>query len=99
MSRPIAYLVMCADLPHHGHVNLINYASQYGNVCIGLLTDSAVLSYKRAPIMTWRQRAFFLRELKNVSCVIPQVSFLELYNILIYRFQQRCVCMCVIYDV
>ena len=67
---------MCADLPHHGHIKLINYASQHGSVVIGLLTDSAVAAYKRKPIMTWEERALILRELRNVACVIPQVCHL-----------------------
>ena len=36
------YVGMCADLIHHGHLNIINNAKTYGKVIVGLLTDSAI---------------------------------------------------------
>jgi len=39
---------------------------------IGLLTDSAIASYKRVPYMTFKQREMIIESIKGVSRVIPQ---------------------------
>ena len=45
----VVYVGMCADIIHHGHLNIIREAKKHGNVMVGLLTDSAIASYKRLP--------------------------------------------------
>ena len=42
---------MSADLVHPGHLNILEKASEYGEVIVGLLTDEAIASYKRLPYM------------------------------------------------
>jgi phosphoenolpyruvate mutase len=71
MSKSV-YVGMSADLIHPGHINIINQAAQLGEITIGLLTDSAIASYKRVPFMTWDQRASVIRSIKGVVAVIPQ---------------------------
>jgi cytidyltransferase-like protein len=56
MKTDIVYVAMSADLIHVGHINLINHASNYGEVVIGLLSDESIQSYKRTPILNWDQR-------------------------------------------
>ena len=50
------YVGMCADLIHHGHLNIIKNAEKFGKVIVGLLTDSAIASYKRLPALKYNQR-------------------------------------------
>ena len=45
------YVGMSADILHKGHINLLNEASKYGTVTVGLLNDEAIKSYKREPII------------------------------------------------
>lgn len=66
------YVGMSADLIHPGHLNILSHASKLGNVTVGVLTDSAIASYKRLPYMTYEQRAEIVINLKQVSEVIPQ---------------------------
>jgi len=66
------YVGMSADLLHHGHLNIINQAKQYGEVTIGLLTDKAIASYKRLPALSYHQRKAIIESIKGVSEVIPQ---------------------------
>ena len=68
----IVYVGMCADLIHHGHLNIINNAKQYGRVVVGLLTDSAIASYKRLPALNYEQRKIVVENIKSVDEVIPQ---------------------------
>ena len=66
------YLGMSADLIHPGHLNIINKAATLGKVTIGLLTDSAIASYKKVPYMNYEQRKLIVENIKNVEKVIPQ---------------------------
>lgn len=71
-TRKIVYVAMSADLIHPGHVNIINNATKFGDVIVGLLTDKAIASYKRLPTMSFEQREIVVRNLKGVVNVIPQ---------------------------
>ena len=44
---------MSADIIHPGHMNILKTASEYGQVTVGLLTDKAIASYKKIPLMTY----------------------------------------------
>ncbi len=66
------YVGMSADMIHPGHLNIIKEASKLGDVIIGLLTDSAIASYKRLPSLTYEQRKVVVENIKGVSQVIPQ---------------------------
>jgi phosphoenolpyruvate phosphomutase / 2-hydroxyethylphosphonate cytidylyltransferase len=70
--RPQVYLGMSADLIHPGHVSIIQRASELGEVTIGLLTDSAIASYKRLPYMSFEQRFAVVSALSGVSKVVAQ---------------------------
>jgi phosphoenolpyruvate mutase len=66
------YVGMSADLVHPGHLNILNKAAELGQVTVGVLTDSAIASYKRLPYMNYEQRADIVSNLKAVFEVIPQ---------------------------
>ena len=59
------YIGMSADLIHPGHLNIIEVARQLGEVTIGLLTDSAIASYKRLPFMSFEQRKIVAENIKG----------------------------------
>ena len=66
------YVAMSADLVHPGHLNIINRASKLGKLTIGLLTDNAIASYKRVPVMEYKDRFQIISSIKGVSNVIKQ---------------------------
>ena len=70
--RKTVYVAMSADLIHHGHLNIISEARKLGDVTIGLLTDAAIASYKRVPLMTYEQRKAVIENIKGVTRVVPQ---------------------------
>jgi phosphoenolpyruvate phosphomutase len=70
--RKKVYVGMSADLVHPGHLNILSEAAQLGEVTVGVLTDSAIASYKRLPYMTFEQRSMIVASLKQVQNVIPQ---------------------------
>lgn len=66
------YVGMSADIVHNGHLHLLKEAAKLGEVTVGLLTDSAIASYKRMPFMTFEERKTVVENLKQVTRVIPQ---------------------------
>ena len=66
------YVAMCADVLHHGHINILNKAAELGSVTVGLLTDEAIHSYKRIPLLTYSERKILIQNLKSVTTVVPQ---------------------------
>ena len=72
MSKKIVYVGMSADLIHPGHINLLKNAAKYGDVVVGLLTDSAIASYKRVPFLNYQQREIVIKNIQGVKKVIPQ---------------------------
>jgi len=66
------YVGMSADLLHHGHLNIIGEAKKLGHVIVGLLTDEAIASYKRLPLIPYAQRKAIVENIKGVSEVVPQ---------------------------
>ena len=72
MSIKKVYVGFSADLIHHGHINIIDEASKYGEVTIGLLSDEAIKSYKRSPIINYESRKKVVESFKKVKNVIVQ---------------------------
>jgi phosphoenolpyruvate phosphomutase len=66
------YVAMSADLIHPGHLNILAEARKLGEVTIGLLTDSAIASYKRLPYLSYEQRKVVVENLVGVRRVVPQ---------------------------
>ena len=63
---------MSADIIHKGHLKIIKIASKRGIVIIGLLTDKAISTYKRIPIMNYKERKLIISNIKGVEKVIAQ---------------------------
>lgn len=68
------YLGMSADILHKGHINIINEGAKLGEVTVGVLTDSAIASYKRIPYMKFEDRCTIIKSLKGVKNVVAQES-------------------------
>ena len=66
------YIAISADILHHGHINLIKKASEYGNLIVGVLSDEAVATYKRFPVLDYEQRTFIISNIDGVKDVVPQ---------------------------
>ncbi len=66
------YVGMSADLLHHGHINIIDVARKKGEITVGLLTDGAIASFKRVPLIPFEQRKKIMENIRGVVRVIPQ---------------------------
>lgn len=63
---------MSADIIHPGHMNILKEASSYGEVIVGLLTDQAIASYKKIPLMSYEERFSIIDGIKYVSKIVKQ---------------------------
>ncbi len=66
------YIAMSADFIHAGHINIISKARELGEIIVGLLTDEAIATYKRLPVLNYEQRKILIENISGVSQVIPQ---------------------------
>ena len=74
-KKDLVYVPMVADHIHHGHINIIKVAKEYGHVIVGLMTDKAAASYKRLPLLNFKQRLEIIKNINGVDEVIPQDEF------------------------
>lgn len=65
---------MSVDLFHQGHLNIIKEAKELGRVVVGLLTDEAIASYKRLPLISFNERKVIVENIKGIDKVIPQTT-------------------------
>ena len=82
MKKTKVYVAMSADILHIGHLNIINEASKYGDLTVGVLTDKAIASYKRLPFLPFETRIKTVERIKGVKNVIPQETLDYTQNLL-----------------
>ncbi|MCM1320703.1 MAG: phosphoenolpyruvate mutase [Bacteroides sp.] len=75
------YLGLTGDVIHPGIINIISEGAKYGDVIVGLLTDSAIVSHKRLPYLTYEQREQVVSHICGVSEVIPQEEWSYVPNL------------------
>jgi D-beta-D-heptose 7-phosphate kinase/D-beta-D-heptose 1-phosphate adenosyltransferase len=68
------------DIIHRGHLELLNYASSYGLVRVGLDTDDRVKQFKgdSRPINLLEDRIYLMQNIKSVDSVVSFSSDEEL---------------------
>ena len=66
------YVGMVGDMLHAGHINIINTATALGDVTVGVLTDEAVVGYKRLPFLPYEERAHVLQNIVGIKAIVPQ---------------------------
>jgi len=61
----------CFDIIHRGHIELINYASQFGIIRVGLDSDERVKKSKGngRPFNTISDRVYVMKNIKGVDSV------------------------------
>lgn len=71
-KNKVVYLPLAVDFIHSGHINILKKASDYGKVTVGLLTDKAIASYKKIPLITFEERKKIVSGIKYVSHIVKQ---------------------------
>ncbi|MBQ6029650.1 MAG: phosphoenolpyruvate mutase [Treponema sp.] len=75
------YLGITGDIIHPGIINIIKEGAKLGDLTVGLLTDSAIVSHKRLPYLTYEQRKQVVENIKGVANVVPQEKWSYVPNL------------------
>lgn len=83
-ERKKVFMSIATDVIHGGHIEIINRASELGELTVGVLTDEVMASYKRFPLLSCEERMKIAAGLKGVSAVIKQgsISYKESLRVL-----------------
>ena len=82
MSKKTVYMCFSTDMVHSGHIEIIKKAEELGELTIGVLSDAAIASYKRFPLISFEDRKVLFENIAGVSRVIEQKE-LSYKNILL----------------
>ena len=72
LENRTVYMCFSTDMIHSGHIAIIKKAAKLGKLTIGVLSDEAVASYKRFPLMPFEERKSLVENINGVSRVIEQ---------------------------
>ena len=68
----VVYMCFSADILHGGHIAIIKKAARLGRLIIGVLSDEAVASYKRFPLIPCEERKALVGSIAGVAEVVEQ---------------------------
>ena len=83
-SRTV-YMCFATDIIHGGHIAIIRRAQRLGKLIIGVLSDEAVASYKRFPLVPEAERMRLFENIAGVSRVVEQKTLSYRENLEKYR--------------
>lgn len=72
MGDKKVYAAFSSDIIHEGILNVIAKAAELGELTVGILSDDAVASYKRVPLLDVEARMLVYGNLKGVANVVKQ---------------------------
>ena len=81
LENRTVYMCFSTDMIHGGHIAIIKKAQKLGKLIIGVLSDEAVASYKRFPLMPYAERKSLVENINGVCSVIEQKELSYCENI------------------
>ncbi|MGN0414077.1 MAG: phosphoenolpyruvate mutase [Agathobacter sp.] len=79
------YMGFSTDVIHGGHMSILKKAAGLGRLTVGVLSDTAVASYKRFPLIPFNQRKELLENIQGVFNVIEQKELSYRENLLLLK--------------
>lgn len=79
------YMCFSTDMIHSGHIAIIKKAQRLGRLIIGVLSDEAVVSYKRFPLLPFSERKVMFENISGVYKVVEQKDLSYRENLETYR--------------
>ncbi|MCR5566890.1 MAG: phosphoenolpyruvate mutase [Clostridiales bacterium] len=79
------YMCFATDIIHGGHICIIRKAQRLGKLIIGVLSDEAVSSYKRFPLVPAPERMKLFENIAGVYRVVEQKTLSYKENLEAYR--------------
>lgn len=80
--RKRVYMCFSTDMIHSGHIDIIRKAEKLGDLTIGVLSDEAIASFKRYPLMPFEERKVLFENIAGVKKVVEQkeLSYKNILN-------------------
>ena len=72
VKNRLVYMSFSTDMIHSGHIAIIKKAQRLGRLIIGVLSDEAVVSYKRFPLLPFSERKIMFENIAGVYKVVEQ---------------------------
>ena len=72
VNERTVYMCFSTEYIHSGHMAIINKARRLGRLIVGVLSDEAVSSFKRYPLIPFSERKALFENLAGVERVITQ---------------------------
>ena len=66
------YMCFSTEYIHSGHIAIINKARRLGRLIVGVLSDEAVSSFKRYPLVPFEERKAIMENIAGVERVVTQ---------------------------
>ena len=66
------YMCFSTDVLHSGHIALLRKAQKLGKVIVGVLSDEAVVTYKRYPLLPFEERKALFESIAGISKIVKQ---------------------------
>lgn len=79
------YMCFSTDVIHSGHIAIIKKAAKLGRLVVGVLSDEAVVTYKRFPLLPFSERKMMLENINGIYKVVEQKTLSYKDNIEKYR--------------
>lgn len=75
------YMSFSTDIIHSGHISIIRKAEKLGKLIVGVLSDEAVASYKRFPILPYEERKYIFENISGIYKVVEQKELSYVNNL------------------
>lgn len=72
IAERVVYMGFSTDVIHSGHIEILKRAARMGRVVVGVLSDNAVASYKRFPLIPFAERKLLFENIRYVYQVVEQ---------------------------
>ena len=72
VNERTVYMCFSTEYIHSGHMAIINKARRLGRLIVGVLSDEAVASFKRFPLIPFEERKALLENIAGVERVVTQ---------------------------
>ncbi len=82
IEKRTVYMCFSTDMVHSGHIAIIHKAAKLGKLIVGVLSDDAVSSYKRFPLMPFEERKSLFENISGIDKVVEQktLSYKEILH-------------------
>lgn len=79
------YMCFSTDIIHGGHIAIIKKAKKLGKLIIGVLSDEAIASFKRFPMVPFEERKVLMESICGVCKVVEQKKLSYAENIRVLK--------------